>query len=237
MEELVAYDPLANIVTSPQANIPIHQDENSLWVSAGGTLSNNTYKWFKVGKPGNATIVGDSVFHPSERGKYYAAVTNSICTQLTLHTDTIFYDGALPVTIINLKAYQQGKQNKVEWTSVTEMNVDRYEIQRSSNANDFITIGVSKATGNGTQKAEYGFNDAKPLLGNNYYRLKVLDTDGKITYSNIVLVNMNNSNLNTLIYPVPANNILTVETNGNRSFSIIDQSGRILFTTLMARAQ
>src|SRR6266498_4125914 len=32
---------------SPQANIPIHQNGNTLSVSAGGTLSNNTYKWFR----------------------------------------------------------------------------------------------------------------------------------------------------------------------------------------------
>jgi hypothetical protein len=50
-----------------QARIPVHQNGNALSVSAGGTLSNNTYKWFKCGETGTkiiATIAGDSVFHP-----------------------------------------------------------------------------------------------------------------------------------------------------------------------------
>lgn len=228
-------EPIAQKVTdgfyyAPQANIDLHQNDSSISVYAGGTLSKNTYRWFKVGNEGNTTIAGDSAFHPSERGSYYAQVTNSICIQLTLNTDTVEYLGTLPVTIINLKAYRQGKQNKIEWTSVTEMNVDRYEIQRSSNAPGFVTIGSARARGNGTQKTQYSFNDAKPLLGNNYYRLKIFDDDGKITYSNTVLVNINNIELNTLIYPVPANDILHVETNGNIPFSMLDQSGRILFT-------
>jgi hypothetical protein len=74
-----------------QALIPVHQNGNTLSVSAGGTLKNNTYKWFKVGQAGNTTIKGDSVFHPSENGRYFTTVTNSVATQLTLKSDTIKY--------------------------------------------------------------------------------------------------------------------------------------------------
>jgi hypothetical protein len=54
-----------------QARIPIHlnNSDNTLSVSAGGTLNNNTYQWHKLGEPGNTTIIkADSVFHPSESG-------------------------------------------------------------------------------------------------------------------------------------------------------------------------
>jgi len=171
---------------SPQATILAHQNSNTLSVSAGGTVSNNTYKWFKVGKTGNTTIPGDSVFHPLESGKYYAAVNNAICTQLTLHTDTVFYDATLPVTIINLKAQQQKSIVQGDWTSVTEINVADYEIQRSCNALSFSSIGTLPAKGNGTQKVNYTFNDGQPLPGDNYYRIKAVNKDGKISYSNTV---------------------------------------------------
>jgi len=215
---------------APQANILIHQSDNVLSVYAGGTLSNNTYKWFRD-RTLIATITGDSVFHPSQSGHYFAAVTNSICTQLTLHTDTIFYDAALPVTIINLKAKQQKSIIKVEWISVTEINVAGYEIQRSSNALNFNTIGSLTAKGNGTQKVNYTFNDVQPLHGDNYYRIKAADKDGKIMYSNTVLVKMNNDKIITVVYPNPAKDILHVETNGSVTFSLINQSGKILVTT------
>ncbi len=77
---------------APQDTIlPIHQHNNRLSVSAGGTLSNNTYKWFKVGQSTGTTITGDSIFLPTQNGKYYAQITNVIATQLTLTTDTITY--------------------------------------------------------------------------------------------------------------------------------------------------
>ena len=216
---------------APQAIIPVHKTNNTLYISVGGTLSNNTYKWFKVGKAGTTAIAGDSVFHPSEIGSYYAAVTNSICTKLTLYTDTVFYDGTLPVTILNLKSYQVGKVNKVEWISVTEINVGKYEVQRSSDVHDFITIAGIIAKGNGTQSTDYAFNDLTPLIEKNYYRLKIFDKDGKTTFSNTVLTNRSDDKTVTLIYPNLANNILHIETNGNSQFFILNQAGKFLVTT------
>jgi hypothetical protein len=164
---------------------------------------------FNIEKNNSVTVAGDSVFHPSQSGHYFAAVTNSYCTQLTLHTDTIFYDAALPVTIINLKAKQQKSIIEVDWTSVTEINVAGYEIQRSSNALNFNTIGSLTAKGNGTQKVDYTFNDVQPLHGDNYYRIKAVDKDGKITYSNTVLVNMVNDKIITVVYPNPCKRYIT----------------------------
>jgi len=81
-------------IYSNQVRIPLHQNGNALSVSAGGTLNHNTYKWFRCGKTGNTlitTITGDSVFHPSQSGIYHVKVTNSVATQLTLHSHPIKY--------------------------------------------------------------------------------------------------------------------------------------------------
>jgi hypothetical protein len=80
-----------NAYYNPQQRITIHQHDNALAVSAGGTLSNNTYKWFKVGTAGATTIVGDSVFTPSSSGTYYVRVTNAVATKLTLTADSFVY--------------------------------------------------------------------------------------------------------------------------------------------------
>jgi len=86
MENIATIFPFA--VYSPQANISITQNGNVLKVVAGGTLSNNTYKWYKNGvlyktKTGNASLTVDS------NGNYSVAVTNAIATQLTLYSDTV----------------------------------------------------------------------------------------------------------------------------------------------------
>jgi Leucine-rich repeat (LRR) protein len=80
------------IIYSPQANISIIQNGNVLSVSAGGTLANNTYKWYKNGvlfktKTGNARLTVNG------SGNYSVNVTNSVATALTLYSDTVFYAG------------------------------------------------------------------------------------------------------------------------------------------------
>jgi len=71
-----------------ERKIDIHQTNNTLSVYAGGTLSNNTYKWFKDGAL-VSTITGDSTFTPTAGGNYNVEVTNTIATELTLYSDTI----------------------------------------------------------------------------------------------------------------------------------------------------
>jgi len=87
---------------APQALVAIHQQGNTLSVSAGGTLSNNTYYWFKAGETGStSSIAGDSTFHPTQNGLYYAQITNSIAAKLMLMTDTVNYMAAMTNQPIN----------------------------------------------------------------------------------------------------------------------------------------
>ena len=76
---------------SPQADLPLHINGSAISVYAGGTLSNNTYKWFKVNSGLQTTVTGDSVFHPSTAGSYYAMISNTRTTHLKLKSDTVNY--------------------------------------------------------------------------------------------------------------------------------------------------
>ena len=80
-----------NVSYVPQATLHIIKKQNKLYVSAGGTLNNNTFKWYKVSKPGFTEKKADSSFTPTESGKYYVHITNSIASSLTLISDTINY--------------------------------------------------------------------------------------------------------------------------------------------------
>ena len=58
-------------------------------MSAGGTVSNNTYKWYKVGSGAIGSTSVDSVYYPSSPGSYYAEVSNSIATGLILTSNAV----------------------------------------------------------------------------------------------------------------------------------------------------
>ncbi len=77
-----------------QACIPISKNNNTLSVSAGGTLNNNTYTWFKDGQQ-IAQIVGDSTLNISGIGTYTCEISNSIVAKLTLHTFPLCLEGCV----------------------------------------------------------------------------------------------------------------------------------------------
>ena len=64
-----------------QDTIPIYKNEkNSLYVKAGGDIKKNSYTWYRDGRK-YETIVGDSLFVPTESGTYYCEVRNCVITR------------------------------------------------------------------------------------------------------------------------------------------------------------
>lgn len=74
---------------SPQPNISIRYNNVKLSVAAGGTLANNTYKWYRNGALFR-TVIGDSTLATSQSGSYYVVVTNSIIASLLTLTSNTF---------------------------------------------------------------------------------------------------------------------------------------------------
>lgn len=94
---------------------------------------------------------------------------------------------ALPLTLLSFSG--QFVQNKVQlqWRTTAEQNTFHFEIQRSLNGSDFTSIGTVTAAGNSTSEHNYNFTDVSP--GEiNYYRLKMVDNDGRFEYSQVIII-------------------------------------------------
>lgn len=72
------------------------------------------------------------------------------------------------------------------WRTESELNNDRFEIERSENGRDFTTIGRVAGAGTSNQIHDYQFEDTNPILSLVYYRLKQVDFDGSVEYSSLV---------------------------------------------------
>lgn len=100
---------------SPQANIKVTRHHHKIAVSAGGTLSNNTYKWYKDGPNLVATVNGDSAYQPNYLGNYYVEVTNSVVPDLTLYSDTINFKYLIEerntVVLVNISGLEMNEIN------------------------------------------------------------------------------------------------------------------------------
>ncbi|MGI8952291.1 MAG: T9SS type A sorting domain-containing protein [Chitinophagaceae bacterium] len=129
-------------------------------------------------------------------------VTNGI-TQFNRFSITNPGGIILPVTIVNFKAYQQGSNIQVDWTSLNEVNISHYEVEKSLNGTNFTTIGTEAAIKNGQPYVDYRFTDIHPASGNNFYRIKVVNADGTVAYTNIADVVMGEARPNIAVYPNP----------------------------------
>jgi hypothetical protein len=94
----------------------------------------------------------------------------------------------LPVTLISFNAYLQGNEVSVKWKVTAEEHIARYEVERSADGIRYNQIGQQNASGNISSVSDYLFNDLYPVTGNNYYRLKIVEQDGRYKYSQVVLV-------------------------------------------------
>jgi hypothetical protein len=127
----------------------------------------------------------------------------------------------------------------LSWRIVMEQNSKEYQVERSADGVIFNVIGTV-ASKNNPSGSDYTYVDAYPLSGNNYYRLKSIDIDGKFSYSNIDEITFNLNANNVIVYPNPAKNILTVQSNfkGEKlNISITDLAGRKILQTIKQNNQ
>ncbi|AQG82635.1 hypothetical protein AWR27_21585 [Spirosoma montaniterrae] len=111
----------------------------------------------------------------------------------TLRLDEIKLNGTpLPVELVSFTAKPQGERVQLSWETSWERNAERFEVQRSRDLGEFLTIGSLTAKGTTDQRQQYGFMDEHPFDGANYYRLKQVDFDGTTEYSRPVAVVMDN---------------------------------------------
>ncbi len=92
----------------------------------------------------------------------------------------------LPLTLLSFTGAIKNDAALIKWSTETEVNTDYFELQRSSNAVNFITIANVKANGSGNNS--YNYSDFNLLEGKVYYRLKMVDVDGRYNYSTIVFI-------------------------------------------------
>ena len=95
----------------------------------------------------------------------------------------------LPVTLLDFNGAVQNATILLKWKTENEKNISYYEVQRSFNGRDYEFLGKVNAAGENTLISNYSITDIR-AGAINYYRLKVADKSGDITFSKIISVNM-----------------------------------------------
>ena len=94
---------------------------------------------------------------------------------------------------------------QLEWGTSSELKLERFDIERSPDGKTFKTFDSVPANGSAQQTEDYFVLDEAPLQGLSYYRLRQVDLDGSVNYSDIRSVEIAGKGLGQLrLYPNPA---------------------------------
>ena len=190
------------------------------WATANGALSITT---------NNFTVGGTyKVFFKSTS---LSGVTQ--CSAVSSIGTVIVSTIALPLTLIHFKGKKQAAGILLDWATASEIQVNRFEIERSNDGSLYEKIGTIQAAGNSNTNKYYSFTDLLPFNTDNYYRLKMVDDDGKYSYSNVVvfkggqLTNM----LVDKIKPNPFRDVINIELALQQpqqlTIQLVDMTGRV----------
>ncbi|MDO6432681.1 T9SS type A sorting domain-containing protein [Flavitalea sp. BT771] len=209
--------------------------------SGVGTLTGNTLSELTiVGWDGSKWVnIPSTVDATSVLGGSSSLTAGSITTSATITPNsyvayTLGYTGvALPVTLLSFTAIRASDGVKLNWETTDEVNFSHFEIQHSTPMQgDWTVIGTVPISVAGTLNNAYSFTHPDPAEGVNLYRLKMIDLDGKYTYSQVCAISMDGSS-GIFIYPNPASDVINIQTNhpgAVRVAKLSDWNGKTLQT-------
>ena len=139
----------------------------------------------------------------------------------------------LAVTLSPLQGLNKDGIVRLNWGTTMETNLHSFEIERSNNGVDFTAIGSVDAVGNSSVQTNYGYNDKLPQPGTNYYRLKIIDANGQMKYSNVIAVTVFIKGITiTDVYPNPFTDKVQVNVTADEvqsvQISLVDYVGRVI---------
>jgi hypothetical protein len=94
----------------------------------------------------------------------------------------------LPVEMLSFTGNAQADNVVLYWSTASERNNDYFEVQRSIDAVNFITIGQVYGASYSMVQLDYAYVDRNPNNGTSYYRLKQVDFDGASEIHNTIAI-------------------------------------------------
>ncbi len=164
---------------------------------------------------------------PTTRGRIRVQAVGNVFFDISNANLTIAAALALPVDLLSFTAGKSAKGVNLKWSMATEINSNRFEIERSINGVDYLTIGTTAAG-----KSQYNFADLQAASGSNYYRIKKIDNNGTYQYSAVAAVSVDAAGAAVVVYPNPATHVAHVKLNqsaANISITLTNAGGKVVY--------
>lgn len=120
----------------------------------------------------------------------FSVTSNPASSSLNRFTIVFTPTAPLPVTFTKINATLNSGKVQVTWSTGSELGVKNYDVEKSTDGSRFGKIGIVVAL-NSASGASYQLLDEKPVNGNNFYRIRSNDENGKFMYSNTAVLQLN----------------------------------------------
>jgi hypothetical protein len=141
---------------------------------------------------------------------------------------TGFTNFVLPIELESFTGNAQGNNVLLNWVIGQQIHVAYYEIEESVDGMHFSVIKNITAT----NKRNYSFLHNPSAKGLHYYRLKVIDVDGRLSYSNVLVIDLTNTLRLLQVSPNPFRDRLQVHLDVTKqaitTFMVTDLGGKIM---------
>ncbi|WP_281613511.1 T9SS type A sorting domain-containing protein [Flammeovirga sp. SubArs3] len=153
-----------------------------------------------------------------------------------LNYEVTGWEADLPVELISFTANLDKENVTLEWATASEVNASHFEVMKSINKVDWVSIGEVEAAGNSSTTQYYSFTDTDIVNNSMYYKLVQVDFDGQTetfgplsVYPEGLLFNMT-----ATIYPNPAVSDINLMVSGlnegnDLNIWVIDKMGKVIF--------
>ncbi len=192
-------------------------DENlfTIWRSANGTSG-----WVNQGGVVNTTLNTVTLNGINDFAWYTIAPSNA----------------SLPVILSAFDVACSNDAVIMKWQTAQEQNTDYVEIQSSLGGSIWSTVGQVRAAGNSTVPLSYSYTDISS--GRKFYRLRMVDKDGKFSFSPVRAITCEGKNWNITVYPNPVIDKIELVMNGINRHSVqvelVNAAGQLLWQQQVA---
>jgi trimeric autotransporter adhesin len=145
-------------------------------------IAKTTAATMAAANSGNTIIAGATSFSAFGTGYLFTATFTGFSKFFLIDNNV-----ALPVTLLSFDAVFSNKTIQLNWKTSSEQNSKQFEVEKSADGVKFYNIGTVSAAGSSSSERSYHLTD-KELNEFNYYRLKMVDLDGKYVMSKTVLI-------------------------------------------------
>jgi hypothetical protein len=140
--------------------------------------------------------------------------------------------GSLPAVLVSFDAVKQSTGVAISWKTQQEQNTKVFLIEKSIDGASYKAIGSVPAAGNSSTPLSYSFNDASAVSGIVYYRVRIVDLDGKEGFTPVKAVRASANAVKLGVYPNPAVSVANVVVDNAEqvsfSLNIFNRNGQLV---------